>query len=134
MGGALFCILFTFPYFWLMNTEVRILVWLAIVLSLVIGHAAMYAPQASFLSELFGTRVRYSGASIGYQLAPIVGGGIAPFIAVALLGSTGSYWPIALYMIGMALITVVSVYLASETSFADITEVDERERVFVTEE
>jgi MFS transporter, MHS family, shikimate and dehydroshikimate transport protein len=134
MGGALFCILFTFPYFWLMNTEVRILVWLAIVLSLVIGHAAMYAPQASFLSELFGTRVRYSGASIGYQLAPIVGGGIAPFIAVALLGSTGSYWPIALYMIGMALITVISVYLASETSFTDITEVDERERVFVTGE
>jgi hypothetical protein len=50
----------------------------------------MYAPQASFLSELFGTRVRYSGASIGYQLAPIVGGGIAPFIAVALLARTGS--------------------------------------------
>jgi MFS transporter, MHS family, shikimate and dehydroshikimate transport protein len=45
IGGALFCILFAFPYFWLMNTEVRILVWLAIVLSLVIGHAAMYAPR-----------------------------------------------------------------------------------------
>jgi metabolite-proton symporter len=133
MGGAIFCILFAFPYFWLMNTEVNALIWLAIALSLFVGHAAMYAPQASFLSELFGTRVRYSGASIGYQLAPIVGGGIAPFIAVALLNSTGSYWPIAVYMIGMALITVVSVYLATETSFADITGADERERELVTE-
>lgn len=127
MGGAIFCMLFAFPYFWLMNTEVPALIWLAISLSLFVGHAAMYAPQASFLSELFGTRVRYSGASIGYQLAPIVGGGIAPFIAVALLAWTGSYWPIAVYMIGMAAITVVSVYLATETSFAEISDVHEEQ-------
>ncbi len=125
MGGAVFCVLFAFPYFWLMNTEVPALIWLAISVSLFVGHAAMYAPQASFLSELFGTRVRYSGASIGYQLAPIVGGGIAPFIAVALLARTGSYWPIAVYMIGMACITIVSVYLATETSFAEISDVHE---------
>lgn len=132
MGGAIFCMLFAFPYFWLMNTEATALIWLAISLSLFIGHAAMYAPQASFLSELFGTRVRYSGASIGYQLAPIVGGGIAPFIAVALLAATGAYWPIAVYMIGMAAITVVSVYLATETSFAEISDVhEEREREVV---
>ena len=135
MGGAVFCILFAFPYFWLMNTKVTVLVWLAIVLSLFRGHAAMYAPQASFLSELFGTRVRYSGASIGYQLAPIVGGGIAPFVAVALLSRTGSYWPIAVYMIGMAFITVVSVFLATETPFAEISEVHEGcERELITEQ
>jgi metabolite-proton symporter len=134
MGGAVFCIIFAFPYFWLMNTKVTALVYLAIVLSLFLGHAAMYAPQASFLSELFGTRVRYSGASIGYQLAPIVSGGIAPFIAVDLLARTGSYWPIAVYMIGMALITVVSVFLATETSFADISEGHEgQKRELVTE-
>ena len=126
MGGAIFCVLFAFPYFWLMNTEVPALIWLAISASLFVGHAAMYAPQASFLSELFGTRVRYSGASIGYQLAPIVGGGIAPFIAVALLARTGSYWPIAVYMIGMACITIVSVFLATETSFAEISDVHDR--------
>ena len=132
MGGAIFCMLFAFPYFWLLNTEAPALIWLAISLSLFVGHAAMYAPQASFLSELFGTRVRYSGASIGYQLAPIVGGGIAPFIAVALLAWTGSYWPIAVYMIGMAAITVVSVYLATETSFAEISDVHhEQEREVV---
>ncbi len=126
MGGAIFCVLFAFPYFWLLNTEVPALIWLAISASLFVGHAAMYAPQASFLSELFGTRVRYSGASIGYQLAPIVGGGIAPFIAVALLARTGSYWPIAVYMIGMACITIVSVFLATETSFAEISDVHDR--------
>ena len=124
MGGAIFCILFAFPYFWLMNTEVPALIWLAISLSLFVGHAAMYAPQASFLSELFGTSVRYSGASIGYQLAPIVGGGIAPFIAVALLAATGSYWPIVVYMIGMSMITVVSVFLATETSFGEISDAE----------
>jgi len=134
MGGALFCILFTFPYFWLMNTGATALIWLAISLSLFVGHAAMYAPQASFLSELFGTSVRYSGASIGYQLAPIVGGGIAPFIAVWLLSVTGSYWPIAVYMIGMALITVVSVYLATETSFAELSDgQEERDPQLVTD-
>jgi len=132
MGGAIFCMLFAFPYFWLLNTEAPALIWLAISLSLFVGHAAMYAPQASFLSELFGTRVRYSGASIGYQLAPIVGGGIAPFIAVALLAWTGSYWPIAVYMIGMAAISFVNVSPATETSFAEISDVhEEQEREVV---
>ena len=135
MGGAIFCVLFAFPYFWLMDTGVPALIWLSISLSLFVGHAAMYAPQASFLAELFGTRVRYSGASIGYQLAPIVGGGIAPLIAVALLARTGSYWPIAVYMIGMACITIVSVYLATETSFAELTEVhEEQERELVRDQ
>lgn len=133
MGGALFCILFAFPYFWLMNTESIVLIYLAIALSFVIGHGAMYAPQASFLSELFGTNVRYSGASIGYQIAPILGGGIAPFIAVALLAKTGSYWPVAVYMIAMALITVVSVYLAAETSFSEISDGPEREPELVAD-
>lgn len=121
MGGAAFCALFAFPYFWLLNTESTTLIWLAIVLSLPIGHAAMYAPQASFLSELFGTSVRYSGASIGYQLAPVFGGGVAPFIAVALLAwSGGAIWPVALYMIVMAAVTVVSVFIAAETSTIDV--------------
>jgi metabolite-proton symporter len=128
MGGAAFCALFAFPYFWLLNSGSTILIWLAIVLSLALGHAAMYAPQASFLPELFGTNVRYSGASIGYQLAPIVGGGIAPLIATALLAKTGgAYWPIAVYMVAMAAVTVVSVFIAAETSRIEVYE-DRTER------
>ena len=87
----------------------------AVVIGL-IGHAAMYGPQAAFFSELFGTRVRYSGASLGYQLASPLAGGLAPLIATALLNwSGGKPWPVALYLIGMALISVVSVWLTKET-------------------
>ncbi|MEO8496225.1 MAG: MFS transporter, partial [Planctomycetota bacterium] len=68
LGGALFIVLFAFPFFWLVNTQVHYLIWLAIILGLV-GHSAMYGPQAAFFSELFGTNVRYTGASLGYQVA-----------------------------------------------------------------
>ena len=73
--GAIFTGLFAFPFFWLIDTSRAGLLMLAIALALVIGHAAMYGPQASFFSELFGTRVRYSGASLGYQLASVILGG-----------------------------------------------------------
>ena len=121
LGGAAFSAVFAFPFFWLLDTRQTGLVWLAVVLGLNLGHGAMYGPQASFFSELFGTHVRYSGASLGYQLASVFAGGLSPLIATALLGwSGGKPWPIALYMIGMALITLVSVYLAAETLPGDI--------------
>jgi hypothetical protein len=76
----------------------------------------MYGPQAAFLSELFSTRVRYSGASLGYQLSSVFAGGLAPLIAAALLKwSGGNPWPVAAYLVGMALVTIVSVWLAAET-------------------
>jgi MFS transporter, MHS family, shikimate and dehydroshikimate transport protein len=76
----------------------------------------MYGPQASFMAELFSTRVRYSGASLGYQLASIFAGGASPLIATYLLTrSGGNPTPIAWYMIVLAAITVVSVYLAAES-------------------
>ena len=74
--------LYAFPFFWLMDTEIAAVIWLAIVLGPV-WHAMMYGPQASFFSELFGTRVRYSGASLGYQLASVLAGGLSPLIATA---------------------------------------------------
>ena len=82
----------------------------------------MYGPQAAFFSELFGTSVRYSGASLGSQLAAPLAGGLAPLIATALLRwSGGEPWPIALYMIGMVLITLFSVFLALETVRTDLS-------------
>ncbi len=123
MGGAAFSALFAFPFFWLIDTQHSTLVWLAIVLGLAIGHGAMYGPQASFFSELFGARVRYSGASLGYQLASVFAGGLSPLVATSLLQwSHGKPWPIAIYMIAMALITLVSVYLAAETWQEDLLE------------
>jgi metabolite-proton symporter len=129
MGGAAFLVVFGFPFFWLVDTGVTALVWLALALGLAVGHAAIYGPQASFFSEMFGTRVRYSGASIGYQLSSVFAGGLAPFVATALLAwSGGEPWPVALYVVGMALITLLCVYLAAETSRAEISEQQSRQQ------
>jgi MFS family permease len=116
MLGAAFSALFAFPFFWLLDTQQPLFIWFAVVLGLSIGHGAMYGPQASFFSELFGAHVRYSGASLGYQLASVFAGGLSPLIATALLSlSGGKPWPIAAYMAIMACITLLSVYLAAET-------------------
>lgn len=121
MFGALFSLLFAFPYFWLTDTRSTTLIWVAIVLALCIGHAGMYGPQASFFSELFATGVRYSGASIGYQLASVIAGGFSPFIATALLAwAGGNPWPVAVYMMVLAAITAIAVYFAGETYKSDI--------------
>lgn len=122
VAGAVFLVLFAFPFFWLIETGNTLLIWLSIVLAL-IGHSLMYGPQAAFFSELFGTRVRYSGASVGYQLASPLAGGIAPLIATALLNwSDGASWPVSVYLILAAGITLLSILLASETAHADISE------------
>jgi MHS family shikimate/dehydroshikimate transporter-like MFS transporter len=122
--GALFIGAFSFPFFWLIETQIVSLVWLAIVIGMV-GHAAMYGPQAAFFSELFGTKVRYSGASIGYQLASPFAGGLAPLIATALLKwSDGATWPVSLYLMATAALTVVAVLLAAETFEQDIGTTD----------
>ncbi len=118
MGGAAFSALFAFPFFWMLDSGSAPLIYLGVVIG-IIGHAAMYGPQAAFFSELFGARVRYSGASVGYQLASVLAGGLSPFIAVALLSWAGSFWPIALYMIGLCLLTLLAVYVASETYQSD---------------
>ena len=81
----------------------------------------MYGPQAAFLAESFGVRSRYTGASIGYQLAGVFGGGIAPLVATALLatGEMGTTY-IAFYMAFLCTVTVVSVLIATETYQVDM--------------
>ncbi|MEX0642027.1 MAG: MFS transporter [Pirellulales bacterium] len=120
LAGAICMGLYAFPFFWLLDSGSTALVWLAIGLGLVI-HAAMYGPQAAFFSELFGTHVRYSGASLGYQLASPLAGGLAPLIATALLNETGGRpWSVAAYLIVLSIITMASVFLAAETFRADL--------------
>jgi metabolite-proton symporter len=114
--GAVFSALMSFPLFMLLGTKNPQLAWIAIVLGLAIGHAAMYGPQASFLSELFGAKVRYSGVSLGYNLASIFAGALSPLIATGLMTAyKPATWPISVYMTVLALITIVSVYFAVET-------------------
>ncbi|WP_242344879.1 MFS transporter [Anaeromyxobacter terrae] len=121
--GAVACGLLAFPFFSMLATRQPAMIWLAIALPLCLGHAAMYGPQASFFSELFSARLRYSGASLGYQLASVFAGGLSPLIATGLLAWTdGKPWPIAVYMIVLVLITVVSVALSAETHRSTIEE------------
>jgi metabolite-proton symporter len=120
LGGAVFLAAFAFPFFWLVDTGTVAGVWLAVTVGMV-GHAAMYGPQAAFLAELFGTRVRYTGASLGYQLAAPLSGGLAPLVATALLAwSGGDPWPVGVYLVGLAAVTVVAVLLAAETHRDDL--------------
>lgn len=122
LGGAIALLGFPFLFFWMLDTKTSWVIWLAIVLALIV-HAAMYGPQAAFFSELFGTNVRYSGASLGYQLASPFAGGLAPLIAASLLTwSGGEPWSICVYLAGMALITIVCVWLAAETHRAPLRE------------
>jgi len=114
--GAIFSAIMSFPLFLLLGTKNPQLGWIAIVLGLAVGHAAMYGPQASFFAELFGTKVRYSGVSLGYNLASIFAGALSPIIATWLMTAyKPQTWPISVYMIILALITLVSVYFAVET-------------------
>ncbi len=116
---------FAFPFFWMVDTASTTWICLAITIGLVV-QSAMYAPQAAFFSELFGTDVRYTGASIGYQLATPLAGGVAPLICVSLLQWTdGRTWGIALYLIVLSAITIISVWLAAETHRADLGDPDE---------
>jgi metabolite-proton symporter len=119
--GAVATALFAYPLFWMLDTGSTPLIWLALVIAFVFCHAAMYAPQAAFLSELFGTRVRYSGASLGAQLASVFAGGLAPFVATGLLQAGYAGGAISLYVIGLAAVTIVAVLMASETHRAEIS-------------
>jgi metabolite-proton symporter len=123
--GAVFTALFAMPFFLLVKTQSPALITLALVLAVAVGHAAMYGPQAAFFSELFGTRVRYSGVSLGYQLASPFAGGLAPIIAALLLKwSNGNPWPVAVYLAVTAGITLIAIRFAKETANVDLAAKD----------
>ncbi|MBU8819674.1 MHS family MFS transporter [Mycolicibacterium goodii] len=113
--GAVLSAVFAFPFFFLMDTRASLLIWASIVIGLVF-HDLMYGPQAAFMSELFEPELRYTGASVGYQVASLIAGGLSPVLAVMLLGIADNRpWPIALYMIGLSVITIVATYFSPET-------------------
>ncbi|MFG2226310.1 MFS transporter [Streptomyces sp. NPDC048644] len=109
-----------FVFFSLVDTESFAVITLAVTAGLLL-HGAMYGPQAAFISEMFDTKVRYSGASMGSQLASIVAGALAPIIAVELLKDFASPTPIALYLCAAAVITTVTVAVIKETRGRDLT-------------
>ncbi|MGW5048524.1 MFS transporter [Streptomyces griseoluteus] len=111
-----------FAFFGLLDTKSFGVITLAVTVGLLL-HGAMYGPQAAFISEMFDTKVRYSGASMGSQLASIVAGALAPIIAVELLKDFGSSTPIALYVSGAAVVTTITVAVLKETRGRDLSHV-----------
>ncbi len=108
-----------FVFFRLLETRNAAAVILAVTVGLVL-HGAMYGPQAAFFSELFGTKVRYSGASIGYQLASVFAAAPAPLLATALLREYGSGTPVAIYLAITSVVTLVAVLSFPETRGRDL--------------
>ena len=109
-----------FPYFALLNTGVAALVVIAVMGSL-IPHDIQYGPQAALIAESFTGRLRYSGASMGYQLASLTAGGPAPLIATKLLSVYHSSTPIALYIVGCSVVSLVALLFVKERSQVDHT-------------
>jgi metabolite-proton symporter len=128
--GAVGALVWIFAFFPLLNTRNTLLIILAAVVSLLF-HAAMYGPQAAFISELFSTRLRYSGASMGYQIAGVLGGALAPIISIALLDRFSTWVAVALYVGAMLLITIVAVFAAQETSKIDLHAEKPEERAII---
>lgn len=110
MIGAATIGIYGFVYFSLLNTGSAALIFLAIVISLV-PHAMMYGPQAALIAETFTGRLRYSGASLGYQLASVIAGGPAPLIAAWLFATYGTAYAVAFYILACA---VLSLFAASQ--------------------
>jgi metabolite-proton symporter len=121
--GALGAAIWSFVFFALLDTGSFALIVLSAVIALVF-HAAMYGPQASFIAEMFPTQVRYSGASMGYQLAGVIGGALAPIIATALLSSFQSSVAVSVYSGAVLLVTLACVAIAKETARVDIDDLD----------
>ena len=126
MAGCVFLILFAWPFYELLATRSTGWIIAAVVLALGGGHAALYGVQGALIPELFGTRLRYSGASIGYQLAAPIAGGLAPLIATALTQMfPGQRWPLAAYIALLAAVSLACVLRLSETSRRSLQEQEE---------
>jgi MFS transporter, MHS family, shikimate and dehydroshikimate transport protein len=132
MLGAVLTGVWAFPAFWLIDTASWILI-LTASLGYQIFFSMMYGPQAALFSEMFGTRVRYSGASIGYQIGGLLGGALAPIIATSLFAAAGTSAAIAAYMAVICAITLVSVFLITETYQTDVEEAQAEERRLIEE-
>jgi MFS family permease len=118
--GAVATGFFGFVYFGLLDTGASVLIFLAISVSLV-AHDMQYGPQAALIAEAFTPRLRYSGSSLGYQLASVIAGGPAPLIATALFAAYHSGYAIAVYIAVCCVISVISAAMMPDHTGADIS-------------
>jgi MFS family permease len=118
--GCVSMAVFGFVYFAMLDTVVPWVIFLAILLSAFPG-TTLYGPQAALIAESFSPRLRYSGTSLGYQLASIIAGGPSPFIATALFAHFHSSVPISFYILGCAVIGIIATSLLTDYTGKDIS-------------
>jgi MFS family permease len=123
MVGAILGATWGFYAFPMMNSGNYVVITAAVTLGLMI-HAFMYAPQPAIMAEMFPTRMRYSGVSLGYQVTSIVAGSLAPLIAVKLLDIYDSAVPVAIYLAVACGVTFVAVLVTRETNGLDLESLD----------
>ncbi|MCL6454293.1 MAG: MHS family MFS transporter [Alicyclobacillus sp.] len=117
--GAVATLIWAFPYFGLVNTGVTAVMFVAVIVSM-IPHDMQYGPQAALIAEHFPARIRYSGSSIGYQLASVVAGGPAPLVATMLFHQFGTAYAVSAYIVFNAIVTIIAVSFMRERSKVDI--------------
>lgn len=122
LWGAVFVMIYGFLFFKLVETKEPMYVVLAYICGIALSQASTYGVQSTWFAELFGTRVRYTGASLPYQIAGIITSGPAPLISAWLFATYASTTPIALYIAGTGLISFVSAYFLAETFRARLEE------------
>ena len=121
-ASCAFSALFAFPLFWLLNTRDPTIVVLTIVIAITFGQMVMFGIGAPWYSELFDARLRYSGASLGFQVGAALSGGLTPLIAASLMAwSGGATWPVSLFLIACALVTAFAAYMAPEMANKELT-------------
>jgi MHS family shikimate/dehydroshikimate transporter-like MFS transporter len=116
-AASVFAAAFAFPLFFLLDTKDPLTITVAIVAAVVFGQMIGFGVGAAWYSEMFAARLRYSGASLGFQIGAAISGGLTPFAAAAFLAWTGgATWPISVYLIVLAVITFIATAVAPETA------------------
>jgi MFS transporter, MHS family, shikimate and dehydroshikimate transport protein len=121
-SSCVFSALFAFPFFWLLDTRDPTIVVLTIVIAITFGQMVMFGIGAPWYSELFTARLRYSGASLGFQVGAALSGGLTPLIAASLMAwSGGKTWPVSLFLILCAMVTAFATHSAPEMANKELT-------------
>ncbi|HEX6447405.1 MAG TPA: MFS transporter [Streptosporangiales bacterium] len=125
MTGAAVAAVSAFPLFALIDTKSPVLIGVAVVIGWAIAACGMFGAEGALFAEIFPTRVRYSGMSVVYQIGVLPSGAIAPLVCTALVRHfAGSSWPAALYVLAMAVISIVSLVFLPETHKRTLDEID----------
>jgi MHS family shikimate/dehydroshikimate transporter-like MFS transporter len=116
-ASCVFAVVFAFPLFWLLDTKDPRTITLTIIVAIILGQMVGFGVGASWYPELFSGRMRYTGASLGFQIGAAISGGLTPFAAATFMAWTGgATWPISVYLIVLAVITFIAAIAAPETA------------------